>query len=296
MSRLPRMLASLVLLATGGAAQAGPRTHVVCPADAPQAGCGYSGGEGIQLAVDAAVNGDTILLRAGRFAAAAYREVPYKEVRVRGFVVIDGKDLTLAGEAGAILDGTTGVPTTAIVVRGGTVAIRNLVLMGFRYDVQEDDFYEGHGLFVIDGRVQAVDLTISKFQKMGLTGRGASVLIAERLKIVDGHVGIWLHEMATLRLTASVVSRNDSSAIAAYDDSVAHVVDSEFEGNLDDGLFTEHRATIYATHSKILRNRPYGARAVGDSAIWLVDCVLEGNAKDTTGSRGRARVRRSPAR
>ena len=169
--------------------------------------------------------------------------------------------------------------------------MRGLTLSGFRYDVQEDDYYEGHGLFVIDARVVAEDLVITKFQKMGLVGRGASILDARRLQIVDGHVGIWLHETAYLALADSDVSRNDSSAIAAYDDSVVHAADSRFEANLDDGLFAEHRATIYARHSQVRGNKPYGARAVGDSTIWLDDCVLEGNAKDTTGRRGRARVR-----
>lgn len=273
---------------------AAPQTRVVCAIAEPD--CAYVGGDGIQSAVDAAKDGDTIVLRAGRYVASAYREVPYREVTVRGFVVVDGKDLTLAGEAGAVFDGSAGIPTTAVIVRGGTVAVRNLEITGFRYDVQEDDFYEGHGLFVIDGQLRAADVTISRFQKMGLVGRGKSVLVAERLQIVDGHVGIWLHETAYLALSDSVVSRNDSSAIAAYDDSVAHLSNSTFEGNLDDGLYTEHRATLYATGSRLLGNAPYGARAVGDSTIWLIDAELAGNRRDVTGSRGRARVRIVPQR
>ena len=292
MSGSRRALLLLAIFTLHGAATAEPRTHVVCPADAPQADCAYTDGRGIQRAVDDSSNGDTILLRAGHYTAAAFRDVPFKEVTIRGFVVMDGKDLTLAGEPGAILDGATGVPTTAIVVRNAGVTVRNLTLTGFRYDVQEDDFYEGHGIFVIDGDVRVEDVTISKFQKMGLTGRGTSLLRVRRVSIVDGHVGIWLHETAYLNLADSTVSRNDSSAIAAYDDAVTHASHSTFEGNLDDGLFAEHRATIYASHSQITDNKPYGARAVGDSTIWLADCVLNGNAKDTTGSRGRARVRR----
>ena len=295
MSRAAPAFALAALLASPAAVSA-PRTHVVCPDDLAADDCDRRGGSGIQEAVDAAAAGDTIRLRAGRYAAAAYREIPYKEIKVRGFVVIDGKDLTLEGEPGATLDGATGVPTTAIVVRNARVTVRKLTMSGFRYDVQEDDFYEGHGLFVIDGYVRAEDLTISKFQKMGLIGRGATILEAERLKIIDGHVGIWLHETAYLTLADSEVSRNDSSAIAAYDSSVAHAAHSRFEDNADDGLFTEHRATIYALDSHIARNKPYGANAVGDSVIWLENCVLEGNQKNTSGSRGRARVRITPKR
>ncbi len=281
-----------VLTLAGSAAFAGPQSRIVCAAAGPD--CAYFGGDGIQAAVDAAADGDTIVLRAGRYTASAWREAQYKEVTVRGFVVIDGKDLTLAGEPGAVLDGSTGVPTTAVVVRGGNVAVRNLAITGFRYDVQEDDFYEGHGLFVIDGQLRVQDVSISRFQKMGLVCRGDSVLLAERLEIVDGHVGVWLHETAYLSLADSVVSRNDSSAIAAYDDSVAHASNCTFERNLDDGLFTEHRATLYAADSRLIGNSPYGARAVGDSTIWLIGTAMSGNRRDATGSRGRARVRITP--
>jgi nitrous oxidase accessory protein NosD len=272
-----------------GTVSAAPRHWAVCPEPAP--GCDFAGGPGIQAAIDAAAPGDTVNLRPGRYFAQSYREVPYKEVVVRGFVVVDCKDLTLTGEPGAVLDGGEGPPTTAIVVRNARTTIRGLTITGFRFDVQEDDFYEGHGLFVIDGDVRATDLTISRFQKMGLIGRGATRLVAERLQIVDGHVGIWLHETAYLALADCVVSRNDSSAIAAYDDSAAHVRRCTFEDNQDDGLFTEHRATVYAEDSRITGNRPYGARAVGDSTIWLIGGEISGNARDTTGSRGRARVR-----
>lgn len=283
-------MAVAATMALGAAAAEGQRNWVVCAAPGP--GCDFAGGGGIQSAIDAALAGDTVILRAGRYVADAYREVPYRDVVVRGFIVIDGKDISLAGEPGAVLDGGEGPPTTAIVVRGAVVSVRALTLTGFRYDLQEDDFYEGHGLFVIDGDLRVADLTISKFQKMGLVGRGSSRLLAERLQIVDGHVGIWLHETAYLALSDCIVSRNDSSAIAAYDDSVAHVQRCAFEGNQDDGLFTEHRATLYAQDSRVTGNRPYGARAVGDSTIWLIDGELSGNERDTNGSRGRSRVRR----
>ena len=283
-------VASLALCAVG-TVQAESRTLIVCPDGEKSADCAYQGGAGVQQAVDAAANGDTVRLRAGHYFAAAYREIPFKEVRVRGFVVIDGRSIALEGDPGAVLDGTAGVPTTAIVVRNADVSVRNLALTGFRYDVQEDDFYEGHGLFVIDAHVRVEDVDITKSQKMGLVGRGAAVILARRLRIADGHVGIWLHETAYLSLADSEVNRCDSAAIAAYDDSVAHIQNSAFEGNSDDALFSEHQATLYVRDSRLLNNRPYAARAVGDSSIWLEDCRLEGNEKDTTGSRGRARVR-----
>jgi hypothetical protein len=254
-------------------------TLTVCPTGVTNAECRYTGDLGIQAAVDAATDGDTIRLRAGRYAPAGVRDVPYKEVRVRGYVVVDDKRLTLEGETGSVLDGSTGRPATAIVVRGGELAIRQLEITGFRYDVEEDDIYEGHGVFVIDGRVRLEDVTIRRFQKMGLTGRGRSLLDATRLRLLDGHVGVWLEEFSHLRLHDAIVSRNDSAAIAAYGRATVHASNCAFTDNQDDGLYAKEQAAIFATNSLVLRNRPTGANAVGQARIWLGYSVLQGNAK-----------------
>lgn len=267
--------------------------HVVCPADARDASCRFKGGGGLQAAVDAAVNGDEILIKAGRYTAAAYRDVPYKVHTIRGFVVIDGKNLKVRGEPGTVLDGASGVPTTAIVVRHADVEIRGLTITGFRFDVEEDETYEGHGIFVIDSRTRIDDVTISKYQKMALTGRGESMLDVTNLRVLDGHVAIWLHESAYLRLSNSLIRGNDSSAIAAYENSVAHAANCVFDGNLDDGLYTENDATIYATNSLLLRNKPNGAHATGNSRIWIGYSGVFGNQVATATKDGGS-VRRGP--
>lgn len=269
------------------------RTYVVCPEEARARGCDFKGDAGIQAAVDRAASGDTIVLKAGRYAPISRRDVPYKDFIVRGYVVIENKDLSLVGETGTVLNGSTKLPAAAIVVHNATVTLRQLEITGFRWEVEEDDFYDGHGIFVIDGRARIEDVTIRNYKKMGLTGRGDTLLDVSRLKVLDGHVAIWLHETAHLRLRDSVVRGNDSSAIAAYDHSVAHASGSIFEGNLDDGLYTDQQAAIYASHCKILRNKPYGAHAIGESRIWISDSVVFGNDK-STGTEGTALVKLGP--
>jgi hypothetical protein len=288
----PVSAAACALAATLACADAfaAPRVLAVCAADSRARGCDFRGDGALQAAVDRASSGDTILVRAGRYAPVGIRETAYKDFTVRAYVLIEGKDLSVIGEPGAVLDGSTKLPATALAVRGAAVTLRNLEITGFRWDVEEDDYYEGHGLFVIDGRARVDDVTISKFQKMGLTGRGDSLLDVTRLRVLDGHVAIWLHETAHLRLRDSVVRGNDSSAIAAYDDSVAHVSGTVFDGNLDDGLYAEHRATLYATDSKLLRNEPYAAHALGDSRIFIAHSTLSGNAA-TASTSGAAVVR-----
>ncbi len=73
----------------GGSTASGPRTHVVCPTAAMAADCAFSGGSGIQAAVDAATDGDTVQIRRGTYMATAVRDVPYKTHTIRGFVVVD---------------------------------------------------------------------------------------------------------------------------------------------------------------------------------------------------------------
>lgn len=287
------MLVLAAALAAFGGLAAHATTHIVCPENGNEPDCQFHGGSGIQRAVDAAADGDTIRLRAGRYTASGFRDVPYKIHTIRGFVLIDGKNLTLAGEAGAILDGATGTPTTAIVVHRAQVSIEGVTIEGFRFDVEEDEIYEGHGIFAIDSRVQLANVTVSRFQKMGITGRGDTIIDAGNVRILDGHVAIWLHESAYLRLTNSLVRGNDSSGIAAYDNSVAHVANSVFDGNLDDGLYTEHDAALYVTNSLLLRNKPYAVRALDRSRVWLGYSTLFGNAAATT-TKKRAVIQAGP--
>lgn len=288
--------AAIVLVGIAPSAQgfaASGRTYVVCPAGSRAGGCQFNGDGGIPAAIDRAADGDTILIKAGRYAPVSFRDVKYKEITVRGYIVVDGKNLSIIGEAGTVLDGSAKLPATAIVVRRAEVSLRNLEITGFRYDIQEDDIYEGHGVFVIDGKARIDNVTIRRSQKMGLTGRGDSLLDASNLQVLDGHVGIWLHEFAYLRLRNSIIRGNDSSAIAAYDNSVAHVSNSVFDGNLDDGLYSEHQATIFATNSLVLRNKPAGIHAIDESRIWVGYSALFGNAANVA-SKDNAEVRLGP--
>lgn len=258
-------------------ASAGPKVHVVCPTQTLAADCAFSGGSGLQAAIDAAAEGDTVRIRAGTYTATAVRDVPYKSHTIRGFLVVDGKRLSLIGEPGAVLDGSAGPRTTGLVIHRANVEVRGLTFTGFKFDIEEDEIYEGHGIFAIDSRVRARDVTIEKYQKMGLTGRGSSDLDAENLRILDGHVAIWLDEHAHLRLANALIRGNDSAGIAAYNHSSAHVANSVFDRNLDDGLYAEQDASIYATNSIFLNNKPYVARATENSKIWVGYSALFGN-------------------
>ncbi len=176
-----------------------------------------------------------------------------------------------------MLDGSAGARTTGLVIHRSTVDVSGLKLTGFKFDVEEDEIYEGHGIFAIDSRVRIRDVTIEKYQKMGLTGRGNTSLDVEDLRILDGHVAIWLDEYAHLRMSNAVIRGNDSAGIAAYTNSAAHVTNSVFDRNLDDALYGEQDATIYASNSIFLNNKPYAAHATENSRIWIGYSALFGN-------------------
>lgn len=245
------------------------KTWIVCPAAVAARGCDFKGDAAIPAAVDQASDGDIIRIRAGRYSPVSYKDVPFGDVVVRAYVVIDGKDLSLLGEPGVILAGNDKLPTSAIVVRNADVRIGHLEITGFRYAIEEDEIYDGHGIFVIDSKARIDDVTLSKFQKMGLSGRGDTQLDVSNLRVLDGHVGLWLHETAYLRLRDAVVRGNDSSAITAYDSSAAHISGSTVEGNARYGLYANQQAAVYATSSKIVNNKLGDVHALADSRVKL---------------------------
>jgi hypothetical protein len=265
-------LLALVLCAPLGAMA---KTLVVCPTAG--SGCDFSGKLGIQAAVDAAVDGDVVKLKAGVYTPDKFRDVPYKQYVIRGFVAVERKRIELIGEPGAVIDGASGPPVSALVVRDADIAIRNLTVRNFRAGEKEDDLYEGHGIFIIDSRADLRNVTIERYEKMGLTGRGSTLLTADELSIVDGHVAIWLEETAHLRLCNTLVRNNDSAGVAAYVNASATIYNSVFDGNQDDGLYAAGDASILATNSLLLRNKPFGVRVIDNARATVMHSVLFAN-------------------
>ncbi|HEV8329924.1 MAG TPA: right-handed parallel beta-helix repeat-containing protein [Steroidobacteraceae bacterium] len=270
---------------------ASAKTLTVCAAGPPRADCEYAGPRAIQAAVDRSVDGDTVLLRAGTYVPESFTDVPYKKYVIRGYVAIRDKRISVVGEPGAVLDGASGPPVAAIVVEGGEVSLRGLTLRNFRAGNAEDDLYEGHGVFVIDAAATLADTTIEKYAKMALTGRGTARLLASQVRILDGHVAIWLEESAHLHLCNSIVRNNDSAGIAAYANSSANVYNSVFDQNRDDGLYAEDDAAIFATNSLLLHNAPYAVRVIGNARAWVAYSVLFGNAAKGSEPQGKQSIR-----
>jgi hypothetical protein len=272
--RMKTLIITLALLSAGSASA---ETLTVCATDKT---CRFTGDSGIQAAVDAAKDGDTILIKTGLYHPTAYRDVPFQDLALRGYVVIDHKHLTIMGESGSIIDGKTGNPSIAFVVQNADVAFKNLTIRDFRYAGEEDKIYDGHGIFTINSRVRIDDVTMERIIKMGITGRGDSLIDATNVKLLDGHLGVWLEESAHARLRNMVIKGGDSAAIGAYMNSSVTLSSSVIDSNTDDGVYAKDHASIIVTNSLILNNKPFGVNIEGEAHIVIAHSVLHGNATD----------------
>jgi L-aminopeptidase/D-esterase-like protein len=273
-------IAVACLGASPGHAIDAAKTWTVCPAEDTRADCQYKGASGWQQAIDAATPGDVIRIRAGRYVGSETKSVKYDRYTMPGYVVVDGKDLDLRGEPGVQLQGSSGHPGTGIVVRKAHVTIEQVSISNLYNASDEDDVYDGHGIFTIDATVTMREVAITGVPKMGLTLRGESLVEAKGLRIVDGHIGVWLEETSQLRLENADIQDNESAGICAYASSSAQVYDSRIADNRDDGVFTDNDANVVVARSKVSGNRPFGLRATGHSVIQVRAIELAGNASE----------------
>lgn len=224
----------------------------VCPVAAE--GCDFTD---IQAAVDAASDGDRLLIRKGAYRPTAFRDSPHEDVILRGFVHIEKRRLTIEGEAGAVLDGEGGIPSSAFVLRDADVAISGLAIRNFGMIEAQDDIYDGHGIFQVGGRSRLSDLDISGVYKMALVVREDGRAEATRIQIRENGVATWIDETARLKLTDSVVSANTAAGMAVYADTRISLDRVTFAHHEEDALFIDGRAQVTVRNSRFDHNRPY---------------------------------------
>jgi nitrous oxidase accessory protein NosD len=262
---------------------------VICPDASADRTCKYSGLTGLQAAIDEAQQGTELRLLKGDYLASDYRDVPFQDLHVRGALVIDGKDLSIFADEGAVIRGQDDFPVSAIVIRRSMVTIEGLRIADFGYDEPEDDIYDGHGIFTIGSDVRLERVQIEGVDKMALTGRDDGKIVAHQLDIVQSHLGIWLEETASADIKNSRISGSDSAALAIYGNASVTIRDSEIDSNEDDGLYTEDQARIVSLDNALRNNTPFGARAAGESRIVICRGEMSGNAADI-GQEGSGRV------
>lgn len=161
-----------------------PRTWTVCTSAG--SGCDFIGGDGIQQAVYASSNGDTVLIKKGVYTREA--GTPFTNFwgnTLSCFVSTmktstDHRSITIIG-AGAVLDGSNSPPMEGICARGGTLNVKNLVIKGLKTQKGEGiQTLRGTGL-LIEGDAQLY------LANSVLTGncRGVNAWLDSRATIVN---------------------------------------------------------------------------------------------------------------
>lgn len=269
---------------------------IVCPEHAISQGeCEFLGGAGLQAAVAAAKDNDRIHLREGTYRFDVpldrkFRPEPEGETFVmRAGLVIEHKAITLTGKPGTVIDNRDGPSMSAIYLNNADVTIEGLAITNFAYASGEDEIYDGHAIFALDTRVRLRNLRIENADKMAITGRGESQLDIDRLWIPQGHVGIWLRETSTARLTNSVLENLDPAAVAVYADSVIHIRNARFTRSLDDALFASDNAAVFVENSILEDNSPFALHAEREARIYARHIADIGNAA-LSGQDGEARI------
>ena len=239
----------------------------VCAAEGAAGLCDFIGDNSIQKAVNIAKDGDSIVLAPGLYTPRSTQDIPLNELLIRGYVVVSGKDLSIYGEDGAIISGVNGAPSCALLIHNSTVNISNLKIQNFKYDIEEDDIYDGHGVFIINSKVRIDSIKFSYIQKMALSSHGNSFVEATRLQILDSHIGVWTNDNSRVSIRDSRLSRNDSAGIAAYQHSRVKMENSLLEYSEDDGVYAADHAELTILTSTIINNKPIGIHADKDSKI-----------------------------
>jgi hypothetical protein len=273
---------------------AAPKTWIVCPAGATAKDCAFKGNQAIQAAVDRATDGDTVRIRAGTYAIEKPRDVKFEDYVIRAYVVVDGKALHLVGEQGAVIDGKDGPASTAMLIKGSDVTLRNLSFRNLHVASDEDDIYDGHGVFIMNSTAAVSGLALDHFEKMGLSARGTSNVTATDLRIVGGHVGIWVRETAQLRLCNSVIRGNHGVGVGGAAHASIQVYNSVMQANELDGVYLKEDASALVTNSIISGNKPGGVSAKNNAQAWVSHSVLFANEKGATSATDAGIVKLGP--
>jgi hypothetical protein len=280
------------------AAVAAPMTGVVvnlCPAESTAQDCQFKGGSAFQAAIDATPDGGMLKVRSGHYTLPApnpRNDVAYQDIAMRAGLHIRGRMITLTGEDGVIIEPVQNAPMSAMVIERSTVVISHIEIAGFRYGIEEDKIYDGHGIFSIDSSVRLAHVKLTDNQKMAVTGRGRSVVEADGLEISGGHIGFWTEEVAQMSITNSRISNLDGVGICAYGASHVIVSNSFFSGLQDDGVYADDAASLTATNTVILNSKPFAVHAKNRGRIVLRYSVLAHNA-GTFGEEAGGRIDKS---
>ncbi|MEM5872081.1 MAG: right-handed parallel beta-helix repeat-containing protein, partial [Candidatus Aenigmatarchaeota archaeon] len=233
----------------------------VCPSGvAGQNGCDYIGGDGIQKAVDEALQGNSsnktrFIIKSGVYTRQNYTEyITAHNKKIKCFVNTKEKFLIFEGEKGAVLDGANSSNMSGFCAKGGEIEIKGLIIKGFKKD-NKSCFSQnstacsrGYGI-QLEGNVKAIitNNQISKNEDVGIILFDNSQANISNNQITENRDrGINVNQDAKVIITSNQISKNEGFGIILFDNSQANISNNQITENRNSGidLTDNSKATI----------------------------------------------------
>lgn len=264
-------------------------------------------GESIQVAIDAAGEGDVICLARGVWAEiividrsltlvgrgagrttieAAVISGPAGQIAGQdaGQIVVSLEGLTMSGRGGA---------STVEVSGGASAEVRDCMIFGQLFGVQVSD---SAGLSLIGSTVSD-----SPQHAVLLTGSASASIVGSRIQENRGHglllsgsaratlldssvsgnngIGLWLRDEARVVLTGSSVSNNREHGIRLTGRSQAQLVRTQVSGNADYGITAEDSVELEMADSQVQSNW-HGIEVSREARATIVGSSVSGSRFD----------------
>ena len=236
----------------------------------------------IQEAIDAASDGDTILVSPGI----------YKET-----LTIEDKTLTLKGEdkETTTIDGENENELPAIVASGGNVSISGFTIKngvnGIRIENIESSIIANNiisnnlniGIHYLNSTGEILDNIISNNQPFnGARGQGirlenSSFKINDNTIVENADMGIFILESIGL-IEKNTISNNDFIAIRIELNSDINIIDNKIERNVEGGLLVKN-SKCSIKENVINNNDSRGIEIVNGINLEITENIVNGNGK-----------------
>ncbi|MGB9911629.1 MAG: NosD domain-containing protein, partial [Microgenomates group bacterium] len=218
-------------------------TFTVCPQNQP--GCNFTGGDGIQQAVNAASVGNStqktkIIIKPGTYTRQNYTEfVTNDGFKKKCFVGIQEKYLIFEGEGEAVLDGINSAYMDGFCVNGGGIKIINLKIKGFKKEggcsLWGDSVQfcgAGIGIFLKNTQADIINIISENNEDDGvvLMGSSKAEIIGNQIS-KNGWAGISFWDSSEGNIKNNTISENNGYGIYLTGSSKAEIIGNQISKN-----------------------------------------------------------------
>lgn len=231
-------LLSRIETAPDDSAAAAGETFTICSENS--GGCDFLFGEGLQQAINSTKDGDIIVIKPGTYTLSQPQVMTSSDGQMYNcFAYVQNKAITIRGEGGAVLDGSTSLEgLNGICVDNGALVVANLELKYFRPNNSRTIIAEGNAIQVANGSLQGQALLINNNEGSGVTLE-KSPDSSLRHSIINGNNrnGLQSSDSVTLAITNNTIVNNGMLGILLTGLTSANVVNniSHNNGRLTDG-------------------------------------------------------------